>query len=196
MMLHGRRGFTLVETMIAGSLLVSLSLLAMMWISGTTDLWWTTTTQGQVREEVLLAVRRMAADLRRGTRAAAGSPPNLVVPPAPGNTQMDFYVPADLDGNGTIIDALGNIEWDLTAPAANVTRVTLRFDAPTGQLQRVQNGQTTVLAADVSAAAFADAAIDAGLRPNEVRITLTVQRATPSGRVLTATSSEIVRLRN
>ena len=194
-----RRGFTLVETMVAGSILLSLSLLAMMWINGVSDMWWTVSTQAQVREDLRQAMSRMIRELRMGTRSAAGSPPNAVIPAPPTNTRMELYLPADLDpgdGNTTIVDAIGNIEWSLLPPANNPTRVQYVFDAPSRQLQRLQGGQTVVLANDVATVAFADASIDAALRPDEIRITMTVQRLTPMRRPLASTSSEIVRLRN
>ena len=194
-----RAGFTLVETMVAGSLLVSLSLVTMVWMSRAADLWWTSSTQQQAREAVEQATSRMVRELRTGTRAAGASPPNALIPAPPGNTQMEFYLPADLDvgdGNTTIVDAIGNIEWSLAPPLNNPTRVQYVYNAPSRQLRRIQGGQTVILATNVAAATFADSGIDPSLRANEIRVTLTAQQTTPLRRTVTSTSSQIVRLRN
>lgn len=184
------QGFTLVETMVAGTLLVSLSLIATLWLTGVSDLWWTTTTQSDVRSTTQQALSRMVSELRSATRTAAGSPPNAVIPAAPGNTTLTFYLPADLDNNGLIIDALGNTEWNAATP------VQYAYVPAQRRLIRTQAGQQVILATDVTAVAFEDASLNPTLYPNEVKITLTLQRLTPQRRTVSATAAEIVKLRN
>ena len=184
------QGFTLVETMVAGTLLVSLSLIATLWLTGVSDLWWTTTTQSDVRTATQQALSRMLSELRSATRTAAGSPPNAVIPAAPGNTTLTFYLPADVDGNGLIIDALGNTEWNVATP------VQYAYVPAQRRLVRTQAGQQVVLATDVTAVAFEDASLNPALYQNEVKITLTLQRVTPQRRTVSATAAEIVKLRN
>ena len=183
-------GFTLVETMVAGGILLSMSLIAMLWLTGVSDLWWTTSTQSEVRTRSQQAVNRMVSELRSATRTAAASPPNAVIPGAPLNTSMTFYLPADLDLNGLIIDAAGNTEWNAAAP------IQYLFVPAQQQLVRIQGGQQTVLANDVTAATFDDRTTVPTLGNNEVRVTLTVQRTTPQRRTVLATAAEIVKLRN
>jgi type II secretory pathway pseudopilin PulG len=184
-------GFTLVETMVAGTILLSLGLVAVLWLNGVSDLWWTSNTQADARAAAHQAVNRMAADIRSGTRAAAGSPPNLSIPAAPGNTAITFYLPADglLDSNTTIIDDIGDIEWDFN-PIQYV------YVPAQARLQRVQGGTTTVIANDVLGVLFDDVTTDATLHLDEVKITLTLQKTTPQRRTVSATSTEVVKLRN
>ncbi len=187
------RGFTIVETMVTSTIFLSVGLMAVMWLNGASDLWWTTNTQAHVRETAHLAVNRMVFELRMGTRVGAGSPPNVAIPAAPNNTSITFYLPADLDpfdGNTTIVDALGDIEWD----AANPVQYT--YVPAQRQLLRVAGAQQTVIASDVTAARFDDAATDPTLGLNEVKVTITVQRLSPQQRTLSATSTEIVKFRN
>ena len=186
----GRMGFTLVETMVAGTIMLSMSLIATLWLTGMSDLWWTTTIQSELRMQGQQVMNRLLAELRSGTRTAAGSPPNATIPAVPNNTSMTFYLPRDLDNNGTIIDATGNTEWDV---ANNVQYV---YDAGQRQLLRVQGGNTLIFARDVSGVTFEHSGINAALRPNEVKITLTLQRTTPQRRTVSATAVEIVKLRN
>jgi len=185
-----KSGFTLVETIVAGGLLVSMSLIAMLWLTGTSTLWWTSTTQAQVRSDMQQSMSRMTAELRSATRSAAGSPPNAVIPAAPGNTTITFYLPTDADANGTIIDALGNIEWDVANP------IQYNYVAASQQVQRVQAGQTIILANSVTSATFDALNTNATLLPNEVRITMTMQKPTPQGRTVSSTSIVTVKLRN
>ena len=189
---YSRGGFTLIETMVAGSILLSMSLIAMLWLTGVSDLWWTSTTQGEVRTRSQQAVNRIVSELRSATRTAAGAPPNpnAVIPAAPLNTSITFSLPIDLDLNGLIIDAVGNTERNTAAPIQYV------FVPAQQQLLRIQGGQQTVIANDGAAAAFDDRNTLATLSNNEVRVSLSVQRTTPQRRIVSATSVEIVKLRN
>ncbi|OGX38920.1 MAG: hypothetical protein A3C53_02305 [Omnitrophica WOR_2 bacterium RIFCSPHIGHO2_02_FULL_68_15] len=176
--------------MVTGSILLSMSLIAMLWLTGVSDLWWTTTTQGEVRTRSQQTVNRIVSELRSATRATQTAPPNATIPAPPANTSVTFFLPADLDLNGLIIDAAGNTEWDVAFPVQYV------FVPAQQQLLRIQGGQQTVMANDVTAAAFDDRGTLATLSNNEIRVSLTVQRTTPQRRTVSATSVEIVKLRN
>ena len=186
-------GFTLVETMVAGTILLSMSLVAMLWLNGASDLWWMTTTQSDIRTNTQHALNRVVSELRSATRTAAASPPNAAIPARPGNTTMTFYLPADLDpldGNTTIVDAIGNIEWNLNNP------IRYTYLPATRQLVRTEGAQQSILSNDVSSVAFEDSAIDPALMANEIRVALTLQKRTPQRRSVQATVTEIVKLRN
>jgi type II secretory pathway pseudopilin PulG len=185
-----RAGFTLVETMVVGTIMLSMSLVATVWLTGMSDLWWTTMIQSELRTQSQQVMNRVLAELRSGTRTSPGSPPNAAIPAAPGNTTMTFYLPTDLDADGTIIDAIGNTEWDVANEIQYV------YDAGARQLLRVQGGTTVVFAHDVDAVTFEDADIDPALNANEVKITLTLEKTTPQQRTVAATAVEIVKLRN
>ena len=176
--------------MVAGAILVSIGLLVVRWLTGVSELWWTATTQSETRTAVQQAVSRMTSELKAATRTGSPTPPAISIPAAPNNTQVTFYLPTDVDGDGTIVDASGNTEWD----AANSIQYV--YDAPSKQLRRVRGAQTVILAHDVTSATFNDVSIDASLFANELKITLTLQTTTPQHHTLSATSTEIVKLRN
>ena len=180
---------TFVETMVASTIAVSVGLVAVVWMTGLSDLWNTASTQAQMRLNAQLGMNRLVDELRSATRTAAGSPPNVSIPAAPNNTTMTCYLPADLDGNGSIIDATGNLEWGATA-------IQYARDAASRQLRRTAGGQTLVIANDVQSVTFEDAAINSALYANEVKITLTLQATTAQRRTVSATAVEIVKLRN
>ncbi|MBI2094350.1 MAG: prepilin-type N-terminal cleavage/methylation domain-containing protein [Candidatus Omnitrophica bacterium] len=183
-------GFTLIEMLIVSILFISFSLLATLWFTNVSALWWTATTQSSVRTDLNLSMDRVAAELRSATRSAVGSPPNLAIPAPPGNATMTFYLPIDLDANGTIVDVAGNTEWDTLNP------VQYQYNQATGQLLRLVGLQQTVLAQDLIAVTFADAVVDPSLRANEVRLSMTMERRTPQRRDVMSSASRIVRLRN
>jgi len=179
----------LIETLVTGGILLAISSMTMLWLTSSSALWWTSSTQSHVRARTQEVLSRVTSELRNATRASAASPPNISIPAAPNNTSITCYLPADLDGNGLIVDALGNTEWGVTpiqyvhVPASN-------------QLQRVVGAQVEVLANDVTGVTFVDRAIDASLYQNEVRITVTVQQPTPQGRTVSAISTTTIKLRN
>ena len=190
---HGWRrqsGLTLTELVIVGSLLTVISSVALEFFIRQYDFLQTSTAHTEVRTQAQLALDVMLQELRHGTRADIISPPNISIPAEPGNTQLTFYRPTDLDANGLIIDAAGDIEWDITNPIQYVYVPALR------QLQRVAGAVTRVIANDVQSVAFEDNSMDASLNPDEVRVSLTIQKATPRGRTVSTATSAVVTLRN
>lgn len=185
---RNRQGFTLVEMLVVGGVLGSLTLMLTMWMADTTSLWSAASAQNHVRTTVQMATNRMVEELRNATLAWAGSPPNLAVPA--GNTSVTLYLPVDADGNGSIVNAAGVTEWD------NANPVQYAFDTAQQRLTRTRGGVVQVLATNVTAARFDTSATDATLGVNELRVRLTIQLPASSGRILTAASNEIVRLRN
>ena len=181
------RGFALMELLVAGSILFVAGTVLSGFFLKHVDALELATHQNDLRTQVQIALQSITKQLRHGTRAGAA---RAVIPAPPNNTQIQWYRPADLDGNGVIVDASGAIEWDLANP------VTYRYVAATRQLERRQGAAVEILANDVSAASFEDQAMDPSLNANEVRIRLTLQRTTPQRRVVSAPASAIVQLRN
>jgi len=189
---HGRKtdAFTLTELMVVVGILSVVGGLAFELLSHLSDFWDVATTQADLRSLDQAAVNMMTRDLVNATRKGAGSPPNLVIPPLPGNTSVQFYLPTDLDGNGLIIDGMGNIEWDMITP------VQFQYVAAARQVLRVRGATTQVVAQNVQSATFNDQSTDPSLYSDEVRIQLTLQRMTPRQRSVTVSSSTVVKLRN
>ncbi len=183
-------GLTFFEYAVAGTLLAVAGSLLLEFLIRQSDLLHMAETQSDVRSRAHLALEAMMTELRHATRAGGGSPPNVSIPAAPSNTSVTFYLPADLDGNGLIINAAGALEWDALAP------VQYQYVPAARQLRRVSGAATRVLANDVELVEFRDQTLDASLGADEVRIQLTLRRVTPRGRVIAATDGAIVKLRN
>ena len=186
----GQRGIALFEAMLVTSIGVLISVVLLECLNQGSDFWELSTTQADLgtREEIVMD--EMVRELRSATRTAQTSPPKISIPPSPNNTQLTFYLATDLDGNGLILDATGNLEWDTNNP------VQYQYAPSTRQLRRLVGATQRVLASDVASVTFADQAIDSSLANNEVKIVLTLQRTTPHQRVVTTTATPLVKLRN
>ncbi len=183
------RGLTLMELVVLTSLVAVGTSVFMEFLMRHADLLDYSTHQADLRTHAQMAVEEMLKELRHATRVGAGSPPNASIPAPPGNTQIAFSLPADLDGNGMIVDALGAVEWDVANP------IRYQYVAASRQLTRVAGATSRVLAQDVASVTFQDQTMDGSLGANEVRAQVTLQR-TSRGRTITAASSGIVQLRN
>ena len=184
-----RRGSTMLELLIATGLMTVVGTMLIQFLMRQIDFVETTSAQGDIRSRSHLAVGIVAKELRAGTRKAAGSPPNVVIPAASNNTTLTLYVPEDLNADGTIVDGAGNIEWSPNS-------VVFQYDAGNQQLLRTSGGTTRVVVSHVTAATFADSAIDPALPADEVRVSLTLAETTPQRRTVTTSASQVVRLRN
>lgn len=170
-----KAGFTFLETLMVTGMLLSFSMIAMLWMTQVSDVWWTASTQSQLRMTISLVMDRMSQELQRATRRVPPAPtppgfqcgslptllnndPRTVVISA---TQLRLYLPvdtSDTDNNSTIVDANGATEW-CPPCVAGVCPTTLipvdyQLDAPTQELRRVQGAMTQVLARGVTAVAF------------------------------------------
>lgn len=181
---------TLVEWLLATAVMLVGSAVLIVFLQRQTDFLESSTIQGDLRARSQLAIGAITRDLRHGTLVAAASPPNVTIPPAPNNISLTLYLPADLDNNGYIVDAAGDVEWDALDP------VQYQYDAGARRLLRTAGGVTRVVANHVTAVQFEDQTIDAALADDQVRVQLTMQETTPHGRALTATNSAVVQLRN
>ncbi len=183
-------GFTLMEMMVVIGILSVVGGLALQLLSQMSDFWDVASVRTDLRTTAQTAANLITHDLVNATRKGAGSPPNLVIPAPPANTSFQCYAPADLDGNGLIIDGTGNLEWDMITP------VQFQYVAASRQVRRIVGAGNQVVAQDVQSATFDDQSTDPTLYADEVRIRLTLQRTTPRQRTVTVSSSTIVKLRN
>ena len=185
---HG--GFTLVELMVTFAIVMAGGAALLLFLQQQTSFIETTSTGGDVRTRAQLALETVANELRLATRKAGGSPPNVTIPAAPGNTSLTLYLPADVNGDGRIVDAQGNVEWNTATP------VQYQYDAGNNQLLRTAGASTRVVVSNVSGVIFEDQTHNGALNSNEIKVRLTLQQATAHQRTLSSATSMIVKLRN
>jgi prepilin-type N-terminal cleavage/methylation domain-containing protein len=184
-------GFSLIEALVAASIFAVLSMLMLQFFIQGANVWYSTTYQSDLRSVVRNAMQYMTRELKNATRTSSQTPsPNLTIPSKPNNNSIDFYLPADLDGNGLIIDPFGNTEWDKS------NKIQYQYIPGLKQLRRLEKGNHYIIATDVSNIEFEDNSINPFLYNDELRIILTLERTTPQRRKISFTMTSIVKLRN
>jgi len=186
-----RRGFTLIEILVASIILTIISAVVFgVYIAGT-DLWDVTRLQADLQAQARQVLDSMTSELRSATRTSTQIPsPNLSIPAVPNNNSITFYLPGDNDGDGLITDANGDIEWDTGNP------ISYQFDTGQEIIKRLESGQETILAQFVSSVQFQDITIDPMLFLDEVKIDLTLNKSTPKQRDISITASAVINFRN
>jgi len=185
------RGFTLIEVMIASFIfLMILGVLLNIYISGS-EVYENNKIQADLQAQARMGLNSVVNELSNATKTTAPvgqSPPNLYIPPAPGNNTITFYLPTYVLDTITLkprvsINANGIIIW-------NNTPIVYQYDSGQRTLARVSNGVQTILARDVTSVQFLN------VSSTEISVALTLSKATPKQRNITITLSSIIRLRN
>lgn len=184
-------GFTLIEVLVAASILVVISAIMLSFFIQGLNLWQLITNQSDLRSIARNAMNYMTQELRKATRTSSEIPsPNLSIPSKPNNNSIDFYLPIDIDGNGLIIDSIGATEWDKS------NKIQYQYVPGQKQLRRLENGNQYIIANNVALIEFEDNSINSALYNNELKIILTLERLTPQNRTVSVTLTSIVKLRN
>jgi len=186
-----KKGMTLIEVLLATAILATvLGGLYGTYLSGL-KVWEDARERADLQAQARLAMDVMVNELRNATRTSTQNPsPNLSIPSSPNNKQIQFYLPADKDGDGLITDNQGDIEW------ATNNMIHYQFVPGQKKLRRLEQGVERILANDVSDVAFSDIGIDPTLALTELKIVLTLSKTTTKGRNVTFTLTSLVRLRN
>jgi type II secretory pathway component PulJ len=185
------KGVTLVEVLIAMSILIVVSMVLVTFSIQGSEMWHLITSQSDLRSSARNAMHFMTQELQGATRKSGEIPPaDLSIPPRPNNTTMSFYLPRDIDGNGLIIDAFGKTEWDKN------NRIQYQYFPDVRRLCRLEQGNQYIIAQDVASIAFEDQSIDPSLYDNEVRIIMRLERTTQRARIIRVDLTSLVRMRN
>jgi Tfp pilus assembly protein PilW len=184
-------GFSLAELMVAVFIFTVISSVMLLFFIQASNLWQQITNQSDLRSAARNAINFMSQELRSATRTSTANPsPNVVIPSAPNNNSLDFYLPFDTDGNGSIIDALGITEWDTN------NKIQYQYVPSLKRLLRLEASNQHIIANDVSNIEFQDHDIDLSLSNEELRIVLTLERIIGLNRTASITVTSIVKLRN
>jgi prepilin-type N-terminal cleavage/methylation domain-containing protein len=108
--------------------------------------------------------------------------------------EVVFRITADLDGDGVrTASATGDIEWG----ADEISYVLVTAGDGVNQVERrVNGGSPKIVARYVERMLFDDSATDSGVPYGQVRLTLYMRKTTSDGRVVKASYSTIVKMRN
>jgi prepilin-type N-terminal cleavage/methylation domain-containing protein len=128
----GERGFSLLELMVAMAILSMILLGAALALNGTNDVAVLEATRNEMERSSQNALDRMALELRDSAAK--------VITVAANGSSIQFQVPVDLDGKGTILNSTGAVEYGFLANGVPTGgTITYRF------VQNLVAGQPEVL---------------------------------------------------
>ena len=166
-----KKGFTLLEAMVV--LLISTVIIAALFMTMTSgrSSWSTADTEISLQQDLRKAIVTMGQELRDSGNAhisclANGTP----------QSSISFNVSQGVDGTGNMI-------W---------STIPVNYSVISGQLVRTENGNSEILANNITSLAF----VRTASAVNIVRINLTAQRTTQFSRLINASSNTAVMLRN
>lgn len=173
------KGFTLIEILVSSTIFLLLVAVGFQSMSSGREAWYTSSATVAARQEIMKAYLQMEKELKE-TRPTQI---NLTI----GNnaSSISFKLPCDINGDGTILDATGNIEW-----CANSTVYSL--NATSQQITRTLSGTTTVLANNITSLQFFRPAST----PTMLQINMTTQKRTPSSRTIQDAEQFTIKMRN
>lgn len=173
------KGFTLVEIMISLLIFSLIFMATFMVLSGGQSSWYIGDAKIQLNQELRRPLLTMNRELRQ-TRSS-----EIIGVPADDNfyTSITFRIPEDVDVDGDVIDALGNIEWS--------GNINYSLNA-SNQIVRSSPSGTSILANNVSGLQF----MRPSGSPNTIDINISVQKTTTLGRNLQAGITSSVKMRN
>mgnify|MGYP000860864176 CR=1 FL=1 len=133
------KSFTLPEILVAFSIFTLLTIGVFQVMSVGKNFWFTGDISMELRQEIIKTFMKMENELRK-TR-----PAQITLGSGTSSSMLTFRIPNDNNGNGTILDASGNVEW------SNPITYALN-DA--NQITRTTSGSTTILANNIISLQF------------------------------------------
>ncbi len=183
-----RSGFTLVEMLIVSVMasVMALAFAAVMHMG--TRTWQSRENQMVLSMELRRGIQSMVRELAQ-TNTTQLEVPGVGAMPA-NNTfynSVRFRIPEDTDGNGSVLDGAGSVEW-------SANQITYALGGVDGrQIQRTEGGAVTVLANRVTAVQFRRLTAT----PQILELTMTVQHGNSTGGYLQqANHTTRIRMRN
>ncbi|MCX5696865.1 MAG: prepilin-type N-terminal cleavage/methylation domain-containing protein [Candidatus Omnitrophica bacterium] len=170
-------GFTLVEILVAVSIFLILifSVFAAMGVG--TRAGFSGDTSVEVRQEIIKAFMTMEKELK------VTRPSQIDLRSGTTNTTLTFKLPQDNNGDGTILDAGGNVEW-----SGNITYALNNAN----QITRTAAGVTRILSHDIMSLLFTRTATSVDL----LQIDITAQKVSAARRTIQDSGQITIRMRN
>lgn len=139
--------------------------------------WFTSDVSVELRQDIIRAFASMEKDLRK-TR-----PSQINLGVGSTSNSLTFKIPADVDGNGTVLNSSGALEWS--------SNITYSLNSA-HRIVRTSTASTKILAHNIAVLEFT--------RPvsplNLLQIDITAEKRSPSGEQLQDTGQIIIKMRN
>lgn len=170
------RGFTLIEIMVTSVVLAILVVALFLVLSIGQRSWLNADASIQLRQELARAIVVMSQELNETSPAKINLTLNN---PA---SSITFKIPQDLNGDGSIVTATGDIEWS--------QNITYSLNAANRIQRQASAGAATIIANNISGLQFIRTQNDI------VQINLTAGKVSDTGRLIQDTGEIVVKLRN
>lgn len=177
------RGFTLIEILVATFIFSLIFIAVFMVLAGGKASFFTGDAAIEIHQEIRKVLLTMDKELRQSRSAVISGVPAddkfydaRIFP-------LTFKIPEDLDSDGDVIDASGNIEWS--------GDITYSLNA-NNQIIRMTSTSTSVIANSISNLQF----MRASGNPDIVQINISTQKTTNLGRTLNDTFTYLIKMRN
>ncbi|MCX5710941.1 MAG: hypothetical protein NT060_03110 [Candidatus Omnitrophica bacterium] len=171
------KSFTLIELLFVSIIFTLLIIGVFQVMDVGRGAWFTGDTSIELRQEIIKTFMRMERELKetRPAQVSLGS--------STSDTSLTFKIPQDIDGDGTILDSSGNIEWSPNIVyALNGSK----------QITRTASGATTIIANDVTSLLFTRPATPV----NILQIDVTANKTTATNKILQDSGEISVKMRN
>jgi len=171
------KGFTITEFLIAICIFLVLVLSLFQALDISRSLWFNDEVSVELRREIIKAFTNMERELKE-TRPALTS-----LTSGTSSATLTFCIPQDNDGDGTILNSFGDIEWS--------PQITYALNG-SHQITRTVSGNTAIMANNVSALLFTRP-----LSPVDiVQIDITATKNTAFGRQIQDVGQITIEMRN
>lgn len=180
-------GFSLIEVIVATCVFLILVNMAFITLNTGMNSWFTGDTAVELRNEIIKAFSAMEKELKR-----TGPPPHIDLDSGESASFVNFYLPADVDGDGTVIN------WNGVAPRYepftewSTTVITYELNANGEIIRRTSLGQSRVLARNISSLQFSTSAVASDI----LQIDISAQKRDAKGRIVIDTAQLLVKMRN
>jgi prepilin-type N-terminal cleavage/methylation domain-containing protein len=171
------KGFTLVETLVSTAILTILFLAAFQIMDVGSRSWFGGDAVVELRQEIVKVFMKMELELKE-TR-----PAQVNLGAGQTSSSLTFKLPADNNGDGTILDSSGNMEW-----SGNITYAL----NGSHQITRTASTGTTIVANDISSLQFSRPT-----SPNNIlQIDITASKTTATRRQIEDVDQIMIKMRN
>lgn len=188
--MRSARGFTIIEVLVSAVIMSFLILTAFAVLDVGRGAWFSGDVHTELRKEIIRVFMAMERELRETRPVSGGPSARISLNYGETSSSISFQIPQDIDGDGRILDVLGEIEWS--------GNITYSLNGNNEIIRTAPNGTTSVFAAtrSISGLEFSRYRTPDDLPNDLLIINITAQRASVTGRLATETGQLIVRMRN
>jgi len=169
------KAFTLIETLVSILIFAIIVMSIFLVMSIGQRSWFTGDASMEIRQQLIIAITRMNSELSETNSAQTNLTADV---PA---FSITFKIPHDNNGDGTVVDTLGNIEWS--------TPITYARDA-SNNLIRTYAGVSSIIGRDISFLQFTNT------QSRLIQVDITAQKTDNTGKLLQDVEQSIIKMRN